>query len=56
MDFESLLRGSTMGSVPGQDIPMVDTAETIQISSLALLKVGKIGRCKVYVCVYFCRC
>ncbi|KGG50180.1 non-ATPase regulatory subunit 14 of 26S proteasome [Mitosporidium daphniae] len=37
MDLESLLRGAS--SAPGVDIPMVDAAETIQISSLALIKV-----------------
>lgn len=38
MDLESLLRGAA--SAPGVDLPMVDAAETIQISSLALIKVN----------------
>ena len=44
MNFEQLLSGGGMGAMgptPGQDIPTMDTAETVQISSLALLKVQK---------------
>lgn len=32
---------------PGQDTPMVDTAEKVHISSLALLKMLKHGTCLV---------
>lgn len=39
MDFKQLLGGQMNISAPGQDIEANDTAETIQISSLALLKV-----------------
>lgn len=40
--IEQLLRGTSRNgnNAPSQDIPTVDTAETIYISSLALLKVN----------------
>ena len=44
MDMEALLSGGAMaGMAPGQDPPLMDTAEVIQISSLALLKMLKLG-------------
>ena len=39
MDFRQLLGGDMAMPAPGQDMESNDTAETIQISSLALLKV-----------------
>ena len=39
MDFRQLLGGDMNIPTPGQDVSLNDTAETIQISSLALLKV-----------------
>ena len=39
MDFRQLLGGDMALPTPGQDTSTNDTAETIQISSLALLKV-----------------
>lgn len=39
MDFRQLLSGETAMPAPGQDTETNDTAETVQISSLALLKV-----------------
>lgn len=42
--MESLLASGLGGlSAPGQDVPLMDTSETIQISSLALLKMLKHG-------------
>lgn len=44
MDLRKLLQMSGMGAPPtGQDTEVVDTSETIQISSLALLKMLKHG-------------
>lgn len=43
MDFRQLLGGDMAMPAPGQDMESNDTAETIQISSLALLKVKIIG-------------
>lgn len=42
MDFRQLLGGDMAIPAPGQDTSTNDTAETIQISSLALLKVSNI--------------
>lgn len=39
MDFRSLLGGDMAMPAPGQDMESNDTAESVQISSLALLKV-----------------
>eukprot|EP01006_Ploeotia_vitrea_P009044 TRINITY_DN2130_c0_g1_i1.p1 TRINITY_DN2130_c0_g1~~TRINITY_DN2130_c0_g1_i1.p1 ORF type:complete len:322 (-),score=2.23 TRINITY_DN2130_c0_g1_i1:288-1208(-) len=50
MDFEALLRAAGAGGAgagAGADAPAVDTAETVQISSLALLKMLKHGRAGV---------
>jgi len=48
MDLRKILQMSGMGAPPtGQDSEVVDTAETIQISSLALLKMLKHGRAGV---------
>jgi len=48
MDLRKILQMSGMGQPPsGQDVEVVDTAETIQISSLALLKMLKHGRAGV---------
>jgi hypothetical protein len=38
MDLQALLGAGAMPK-PGEDIPTMDTAETVHISSLALLKV-----------------
>lgn len=43
MDLEQLLSGGMNMPAPGQDVPTMDTSETIQISSLALLKMLKHG-------------
>ncbi|PJF19139.1 hypothetical protein PSACC_01053 [Paramicrosporidium saccamoebae] len=47
MDLEQLLSGGMNMPAPGQDVPTMDTSETIQISSLALLKMLKHGRAGV---------
>jgi len=48
MDLRKLMQMSGMGAPPvGQDREVVDTSETIQISSLALLKMLKHGRAGV---------
>jgi len=48
MDLKKLLQMSGMGASPtGADTEVVDTSETIQISSLALLKMLKHGRAGV---------
>lgn len=53
MNFDELLRnlggggGLGMGREPPQDMPTVDTAEMVYISSLALLKMLKHGRAGV---------
>lgn len=47
MDLQQLLTGGMQMPQPGQDLPTMDTAETIQISSLALLKMLKHGRAGV---------
>jgi hypothetical protein len=48
MDLRKLLQMSGMGAPPnGQDTEVVDTAESIQISSLALLKMLKHGMCSL---------
>lgn len=48
MDMDSLLAGGMgMGQGGGQDPPLMDTAEVVQISSLALLKMLKHGRAGV---------
>ena len=39
MDFRQLLGGDMAMPAPGQDMESNDTAESMQISSLALLKV-----------------
>merc|ERR1712125_95314 len=46
MSFSQLLQGAG-ASTPGKDSPMVDSAETVYISSLALLKMLKHGRAGV---------
>lgn len=43
MDFRQLLGGDMAMSAPGQDMESNDTAESVQISSLALLKVNQIS-------------
>ena len=43
MDMDSLLASGIGATAPGQDIPLMDTAEVVQISSLALLKMLKHG-------------
>lgn len=43
MDLEQLLGGGMSMPAPGQDVPVMDTAETVQISSLALIKMLKHG-------------
>lgn len=43
MDLEQLLSGGMNMPVPGKDVPTMDTSETVQISSLALLKMLKHG-------------
>eukprot|EP00818_Percolomonas_sp_WS_P001403 CAMPEP_0117443444 /NCGR_PEP_ID=MMETSP0759-20121206/4697_1 /TAXON_ID=63605 /ORGANISM="Percolomonas cosmopolitus, Strain WS" /LENGTH=308 /DNA_ID=CAMNT_0005235417 /DNA_START=104 /DNA_END=1030 /DNA_ORIENTATION=+ len=48
MDFSQLLMmQQQQNAAPGADTPQVDTAETVQISSLALLKMLKHGRAGV---------
>lgn len=47
MDFRQLLGGDMNMPAPGQDMESNDTAESIQISSLALLKMLKHGRAGV---------
>lgn len=42
MDLSQLLGGASLPK-PGEDVPTMDTAETVHISSLALLKVGRRG-------------
>lgn len=37
MDLQQLLGGGSLPK-PGEDVPMMDTAETVHISSLALIK------------------
>ena len=44
MDLQSLLRGQLGGMAHMGDMPLNDTAEQIQISSLALLKMLKHGK------------
>ena len=39
----SQLQGNNMNMQPGADIPVVDTAEMVYVSSLALLKMLKHG-------------
>merc|ERR1712125_286099 len=46
MSFSQLLQGAG-ASTPGKDVPKVDNAETVYISSLALLKMLKHGRAGV---------
>jgi len=46
MDLQQLLGGGGMPK-PGEDVPTHDTAETVHISSLALLKMLKHGRAGV---------
>jgi 26S proteasome regulatory subunit N11 len=43
MDFRQLLGGDMAMPAPGQDMESNDTAESVQISSLALLKVNQIS-------------
>jgi len=43
-DLQRLLQGGLMRQGPQGDIPLNDTSEQIQISSLALLKMLKHGR------------
>jgi hypothetical protein len=44
MDIQAMLRGMGMGGAgAAADVPVVDTAETLSISSLALLKMLKHG-------------
>lgn len=40
MDLEQLLGGGMSMPKPGEDLPTMDSSETVQISSLALLKVS----------------
>jgi len=47
MDIRKLLQMSGMGAPTGSDFEVVDTAEVVQISSLALLKMLKHGRAGV---------
>lgn len=47
MDFPLSQLFGMNNSAPGVDTPQVDTAETVQISSLALLKMLKHGRAGV---------
>lgn len=47
MDLQQLLSGGGSLPKPGEDIPTQDTAETVHISSLALLKMLKHGRAGV---------
>lgn len=47
MDLEQLLSGGMNMPAPGQDMPLMDTSETIQISALALIKMLKHGRAGV---------
>ncbi len=54
MDLRKLLQMSGMGAAPtGQDTEVVDTSESIQISSLALLKMLKHGIIQINICFYF---
>jgi len=46
MNIQQMMQNAG-GNVPGKDIPMVDNAETVYISSLALLKMLKHGRAGV---------
>lgn len=41
--LQQLLSGMGSRNAPGMDVPMADTAEKIQISSLSLLKMLKHG-------------
>lgn len=41
MDLEQLLGGGAAIPKPGEDVPTMDTAEVVHISSLALLKVRR---------------
>ena len=43
-DLARLLQGQLGGAMPTGDIPLNDTSEKIQISSLALLKMLKHGK------------
>lgn len=43
--MRQLQGGGGAQAAPGADIPTVDNAETVYISSLALLKVGWAGAC-----------
>lgn len=45
MDLQSLLQAQLGGMQQMGDVPLNDTAEQIQISSLALLKMLKHGKC-----------
>ena len=46
MDFQKLLGGDMAMPAPGQDMESNDTAESVQISSLALLKVNFVKSCR----------
>ncbi len=56
MDFRQLLGGDMALPAPGQDTSTNDTAETIQISSLALLKVSAKILSILMELKMFCRC
>lgn len=43
MDLQQLLGGGALPK-PFEDVPMMDTAETVHISSLALIKVTTINQ------------
>jgi hypothetical protein len=43
-DLVRLLQGQFGGGMPAGDMPLTDTSEKIQISSLALLKMLKHGK------------
>lgn len=55
MDFRSLLGGDMAMPAPGQDMESNDTAESVQISSLALLKVNLELITNIF-SFQFCRC
>ena len=66
MDFRQLLGGDMAMPAPGQDMESNDTAETVQISSLALLKVRQFNKfwianhLKLFLpldfCCFYCYC
>lgn len=54
MDFRQLLGGDMAMPAPGQDMESNDTAETVQISSLALLKVSFYICNNIYLSIFRC--